>query len=65
MDGTGSTDDVGVVAYEWTTLQGGVLSTAAKWTRTFPQTGSRTWVLTVRDAGGLSSSQQVTFTILP
>lgn len=65
MDGTGSTDDVGVVAYEWATLQGGVLSTAAKWTRTFPQTGSRTWVLTVWDAGGLSSSQQVTFTILP
>ncbi len=54
FDGTGSTDDVGVVAYEWRNAQGAIMSTQAVFTWTFEQARTRTWSLTVRDGGGLS-----------
>jgi len=65
FDGTGSTDDVGVVAYEWRGPAGGLLSTLPVFTRHFDGLGDRTWSLTVRDEGGLSNSKTFTFTIVP
>jgi len=56
FDGTGSTDDVGVVAYEWRNAQGGLMSTQAVFTWTFSVVTTRTWSLVVRDGGGLSNT---------
>jgi len=61
FDGRGSTDDVGITAYQWRRTNGALLSTQPLWSRTFPRGGSNTVVLTVVDGGGLSSSQSVTF----
>lgn len=65
FDGSQSSDDVQVTAYEWRNSSGLLLSTAAVWTKTFANPGTATWTLTVRDGGGLSNSQAVTFTVLP
>jgi len=61
FDGRGSTDDMGVTAYEWRVPNGTLLSTQALWARRFTRGGSVTVILTAFDAGGLSSSQSVTF----
>jgi len=61
FDASGSTDDVGVTAYEWRKTNGTLVSTQPLWSRTFPKGGSITLILTVFDGGGLSNSQSVTF----
>jgi hypothetical protein len=61
FDARGSTDDVGVTAYEWRRTNGTLLSTQSLWTRQFTRGGPVTVVLTVFDGGGLSGSQSVTF----
>ncbi|UCC92979.1 MAG: PKD domain-containing protein [Thermoplasmata archaeon] len=66
LDGTSSSDNVGIVAYEWSfeiygetvTLEG---STP---TYTFDQVGAVTITLTVEDAAGLSASDQMVLTVL-
>jgi subtilisin family serine protease len=63
FDGTGSTDDVGIVSYEWLTEGGAVASTQAQWTTTFAVAKTRTWSLRVTDGGGLSDTQAFTFTV--
>ena len=65
MDGRGSTDDHGITAYEWRSNGGSLVSTQAFLTRQFTNPGTRTWTLTVRDAGGLANSKAVTFTLVP
>ncbi|MEQ1690066.1 MAG: PKD domain-containing protein [Gemmatimonas sp.] len=62
FDGRGSTDDAGIVAYEWRDGEPTPVSTQAIWTKTLKLSGTRTWTLTVRDAGGLSSTKSFTFT---
>jgi PKD repeat protein len=61
FDGRGSTDDVGVVRYEWKGPSGSLISTAAVFTRQFSSTAQRTYTLTVYDAAGLSDTKAVTF----
>jgi subtilisin family serine protease len=66
FDGSGSTDDHGIVSYQWKDNIGTVMSNAAKFTMTFRETGLRNnWTLTVKDAGGLSNTTTFGFTILP
>ena len=65
FDARGSTDDQGVVAYEWRNVQGTLLSTQPLATRRFPSAGSVSGSLAVRDAAGLSDTKSFTFTILP
>jgi PKD repeat protein len=62
FDGTASTDDVGIVAYEWRPGGPSIISTQPVFTYTFSAGRTRTWTLTVRDAGGLSHTASVTFT---
>jgi subtilisin family serine protease len=64
FDGRGSTDDQGVVAYEWRNVGNKVISTASVFNRRFDRVGKQlTWTLIVRDAAGLSSSKKFTFTV--
>jgi PKD repeat protein len=63
FDARASTDDVGVVGYEWHPGGPSIISTQAVWTMTFTGAKTRTWTLTVRDAGGLSHTQSVTFSV--
>jgi len=64
FDGTRSTDDQGVVGYEWRTARNKVISTEPTWTLHFERLGGRlTWSLTVRDAAGLSNKKSFTFTV--
>lgn len=63
-DGTGSTDDNGIVLYEWLGPGGGVLATGSTWT-VGPYRGPGTFNLTLRvtDAGGLTNTQTQTIII--
>jgi hypothetical protein len=61
FDGSGSTDDVGVVAYEWRLPSGALISTQAVFTKSTTSTGLRSITLTVRDGAGLTDSKTVTF----
>jgi PKD repeat protein len=63
FDGRGSTDDVGIVAYEWHAGEPSIISTQPVFSYTFIAARTRTWSLVVRDAGGLSHSASVTFTV--
>jgi subtilisin family serine protease len=66
FDGTSSTDDHGIVSYQWKDQAGNVLSTAATFTKIFREAGARSaWSLTVRDAGGLFNTKSFGFTVLP
>jgi hypothetical protein len=57
FNGTGSTDDVGIVSYSWKRLSNGnILSTAASFNKTFGQSTTFDLQLTVTDGGGLSNS---------
>ena len=62
FDGRGSTDDVGITAYEWYPGGPSIISAQPVFTFTFSAGRTRTWSLTVRDGGGLSSTASVTFT---
>src|SRR5262249_20674043 len=64
LDGTGSTDDNGIVNYAWDlgkspngTASGAVVTT------TYPHEGLRTVTLTVTDGGGLTNSKTQTITV--
>ena len=63
FDGTGSSDDVGIVSYSWTDSGGGVIGTTATFTHTFASAGSEDITLTVTDGGGLSDSDTQTVTV--
>lgn len=65
FDGTGSSDDNGIVSYEWSssTLGGGVLRTNSVWSTTFQRAITLQMTLTVTDANGLSDSQTQTVVI--
>ena len=65
MDGRGSTDDHGIVTYEWRSTGGTLISTQALLTRSFNKPGPHSWTLTVKDAAGLSDSKSVSFNAVP
>jgi len=56
FDGTGSTDDVGVVSWVWKRANGTVVATTPTFTRQFQQALSFGLTLTVTDGGGLNNS---------
>lgn len=66
FDGSGSTDNVGIVNYTWTFTYGATTVTIYGMTSSvvFPDLGSYTITLTVRDAVGLSDSDTVVFTVI-
>lgn len=63
FDGTGSSDDNGIVSYSWTDGSANVIGTAAQISYTFPAAGSDAITLTVTDAGGLTGTQTQTVTV--
>ena len=63
FDGSGSTDDNGIVTYEWRPAGPSVISTEAVWSMTFTAGRTRTWTLTVIDGTGQSDVESVTFTV--
>jgi serine protease len=58
MDGSGSTDDHGIVGYTWNfgDASAQVSSVASSTTHNYPGKGKYKATLTVTDAGGLSAS---------
>ncbi|MFN0179969.1 MAG: S8 family serine peptidase [Gemmatimonadales bacterium] len=63
FNGSGSTDDLGIVAYEWRPCPTcAILNTNAIWSMNLSP-NTRTWSLTVRDAGGLQDVESFTFTV--
>ena len=66
FDGTGSTDDVGIVAYQWRNYEGHLASSQRVFSKTFVFAGPKSnWSLTVLDGGGLSTTKNFSFTVLP
>jgi len=66
LDGSGSTDDVGIVNYTWTFNDGGARTRyTATFAHTFSNVGVVTITLAVRDAAGNSDSDAVAITVLP
>jgi len=51
-----STDDVGIVAYEWKRPNGVILGNTSVITASFPSAGARPIILTVTDGGGLTGT---------
>jgi hypothetical protein len=51
-----STDDVGVVGFEWKRPSGVILGTTSVITVSFPSAGARPIILTVTDGGGLTGT---------
>jgi PKD repeat protein len=66
FNGTGSTDDVGIVSYAWTFGDGGTASTSTT-SHTYAAPGTFQVTLTVTDGGGLSNAitKAVTLTNQP
>jgi probable HAF family extracellular repeat protein len=62
FNGTGSTDDLGIVSYNWT-FGDGATGTGASLSHTYPAAGSYPVTLTVADGGGLTSSLTATVTL--
>ncbi|MEP7324430.1 MAG: S8 family serine peptidase [Gemmatimonadota bacterium] len=56
LNGSSSTDDVGIVSYVWKRPNGTQLGTGVTLVQAFPKAGSSQIVLTVTDGGGLSNS---------
>ncbi len=56
LNGSSSTDDVGIVSYVWKRPNGTQLGTGVTLVQAFPKAGSSQVVLTVTDGGGLSNS---------
>lgn len=64
LDGTGSTDDVGIVSYDWQTGDPAQpTASGAVVTITYPASGPRTVTLTVTDGPGLTDSQTQTVNV--
>ena len=63
FDGSGSTDDVGVVSYAWKNQVGTMLGTGKVFHKTFPEGGPKTIVLIVTDGGGLTGTSTQQFTL--
>ena len=59
---TGSTDNVGIVSYEWD-LGDGTRATDEKATHTYNETGTNIVTLTVKDASGNSATDTVKITV--
>jgi subtilisin family serine protease len=56
FDASGSTDDVGVVGFEWKRGSGVIIGNTKVITFTFLTSGSKTIILTVTDGGGLTGT---------
>jgi len=56
FDASGSTDDVGIVSFQWTRPSGAIIGTTKVITFTFSTGGSKTITLKVTDAGGLTGT---------
>ena len=65
FDGSASTDDGSVVAYEWDFGDGSPVATVATPSHTFTSAGSFVVTLTVTDNGGLTNSATTLVTTLP
>lgn len=63
FDASGSSDNRGVVAYEWRPGGPSIISTQPVWSMTFQSARTRTWSLTVRDAAGLEDVETFSFTV--
>lgn len=63
LDGSASTDDSAIVAYQWSDESGTVLGSDAQLSVTAESVGSFTYQLTVTDDAGLSSSATTTLTV--
>jgi subtilisin family serine protease len=64
LDARGSTDDEGIVSWEWSLGKSPDGSaTGSTVTVAYPHAGSRTVTLTVRDSGGLTSTKTRTFDV--
>jgi aqualysin 1 len=63
FDASNSTDDVGIVGFEWKRATGAIIGNAKVITFTFGSGGSRTITLTVTDGGGLTGSITKTITV--
>ncbi|MFB0526373.1 MAG: PKD domain-containing protein, partial [bacterium] len=63
FDGSGSTDDVGIVSYAWNFGDGGTGSGIIV-SHTYSEPGTYTVTLTVTDGAGLSDSDTLTVTVL-
>jgi PKD repeat protein len=65
LDGSGSTDEVGIVSYTWTFMAGGVPVTleGPRPETTFDLAGSFVLTLTVADAGGNAAEDTLTVTV--
>ena len=61
--GDGSTDDAGVVGYQWDFKDGSSLSTATNPTHTFVEAGTYMVELTVEDGEGLSNTTSITIVV--
>ena len=62
FNGTGSTDDVGIVSYAWTFGDGGT-ATGVTPSRTYGAAGTYSVTLTVTDGGGLTGTQTKSVTV--
>jgi subtilisin family serine protease len=63
FNGSSSTDDHGVVSYRWNGPGGRLLGTGVQITVQYEKAGSRSAILTVTDAGGLTGTLSKTFTV--
>ena len=63
FDGSGSTDNIGVVSHTWDFGDGSTTATGPTATHKFPRPGTYTVTLTVKDAADNSNSRTVTVTI--
>ncbi len=63
LDGSGSTDNVGIVTYEWS-IASGVIATGETATYSFPDVGEFTVMLTVTDAAGNSANDTFVVKVL-
>jgi PKD repeat protein len=64
FDAGGSTDDVGIVSYEWD-FRDGTIGTNKTTTHTYANPGTYTVRLTVKDAAGNTDIDSITITVFP
>ena len=64
FDAGGSSDNVGIVSYEWS-FGDGTTGTGETTSHTYTNPGTYTVILTVKDAAGNSATRSITITVLP